>query len=122
MIIGTDSGCSEKKYNKMDLIEKLYMNKDVYLNKTMRQAGAVLFLMCDKVREFVNEWYELGCDYHNIDDSPSIIKNFDCFKEHRHDQSIFSLLIKKNNLVSEYSLVKGKFIIYDRNKTGLSKI
>lgn len=68
----------------------------------------------------VNEWYELGCDYHNIDDSPSILKNIDGFIEHRHDQSIFSLLTKKYNLFSERSLYNS--IHYIRNKSGISKI
>ena len=66
----------------MDLIEKLYMNKDIFLNSKQHHSGAILFLICDKTRNLVNQWYELGCDYHNIDDSPSIIKNDVVFKEH----------------------------------------
>ena len=36
-------------------------------------------------------------NYHLIDDSPSIEANFSCFKENRHDQSIFSILSKLYN-------------------------
>jgi hypothetical protein len=48
-------------------------------------------------------------DYHNVDDTPSIIPNCPNFHQHRHDQSLFSLLVKKNNLDS-------KNIINNNNK------
>jgi len=117
-IIGTRV-CIEKQYNKMDLIEKLNMYDDKYLNTPQHQAGALLFLVCDKTRNLVKQWYELGSDYHNIDDGPSIRKNLDCFREHRHDQSIFSLLTKKYDLFSQRSLYCVEYI---RNRTGVSKI
>jgi len=117
-IIGTRN-CIEKQYNKMDLVEKLGMSDDMHLNTLQHQAGALLFLVCDKTRNLVNQWYEIGSDYHNIDDSPSILKNLDCFREHRHDQSIFSLLTKKYDLFSPRSL---NCVEYIRNRTGVSKM
>ena len=95
---------TEKIWNKMDLIKSLNMDEDIYLNKPQHQATAILFLVCDETKQFVNEWYDIGCNYHNIDDSPSIIPNLPCFREHRHDQSIFSLLSKKYKLIGKYSL------------------
>jgi len=118
-IIGTLT-CTEKYYNKMDLVEKLDMNKDIYLNSAQRQGGTNLYLVCNETRHLVNEWYEIGCDYHNIDDSPSILKNIDGFIEHRHDQSIFSLLTKKYNLFSERFLISSIYLL--RNTSGTSKI
>jgi len=88
----------------MDLIKKMDMNKDEFLNTRQRQAGTLLFLVCKETRQLINEWYELACDYHNIDDSPSISENLIGFREHRHDQSIFSLLSKKYNLFSNHNL------------------
>lgn len=107
----------EKDWCKMDLIEKLNAT-DVF--SPQRQAGAILFLVCDETRNLVNEWYTTGCDYHNIDDSPSILENMNGFKEHRHDQSIYSLLTKKYNIYSNHDL--GCAIYYNRNKTGISKL
>lgn len=103
-LIGTYTTYMEKQYNKMDLILYLDMLDDKYLNTYQHQAGLILIFICDKTRSLINEWYNIGCDYHNIDDSQSINKNLDCFIEHRHDQSIFSLLTKKYNLFSRYSL------------------
>ena len=96
------------------------MNKNEYLDTDQRQAGTILFLVCKETRLFVNEWYEISSDYHNIDDSVSVTPNFGCFREHRHDQSIFSLLTKKHNIFSETYLTDA--IHYIRNKTGKSKI
>lgn len=111
----------DQYYTKMDLIEKLNMNSKKYLNTAQQQAGVVLYLACNETRNLVNEWYNLGCDYHNIDDTPSIIRNLVEFKCHRHDQSIFSLLVKKNNLCSKHNL-KCDFIRVIRNKSGISKL
>ena len=94
----------EHRWNKMDLVEKLDMNKPEYMDTLQRDAGTIMFLVCEKTRKFVDEWYELSCDYHLIDNSPSILKNHIEFREHRHDQSIFSLLYKKHNMFSNYSL------------------
>jgi hypothetical protein len=118
-IIGTYTYI-EKDWNKMDLIIKLNMLDDKYLNTSQHQAGAILFLVSDKTRYIVNEWYQLGCDYHNIDDTPSIQPNLPCFRQHRHDQSIFSLLTKKYQLYSNYTLYN--CIKYSRNKSGNSKL
>jgi len=42
-------------------------------------------------------WYETCCNYHLLNDEPSISKNYEEFIEHRHDQSIFSIIRKKFN-------------------------
>ena len=118
-IIGS-TVAQEKEWNKMDLVTLLDMNKDCYLRTPQRQAGVNMFFICPETRKLVNEWYDLACDYHLIDDSPSIIPNHDGFVEHRHDQSIYSLLTKKYNLYSEWSL-EGCCIKCVRNISGISK-
>jgi hypothetical protein len=110
----------EKNWNKMDLIIKMGMRYKMHLNSPQHEAGQILFLVCNKTRDFVNEWYKLACVYHNIDDSPSINENVPSFKQHRHDQSIFSLLMKKNSINSKIYLKE--YINYNRNKSGKSKI
>jgi hypothetical protein len=116
-IVGTKI-FNECEWNKMDLLLLLDVLDDKYLNTPQHQAGAILLYICDKTRAFVNEWYELACNYHNIDDSPSVQPNFDCFSEHRHDQSIFSLLSKKYNMYSNENLEE--CIEYARNRGGVS--
>jgi len=120
-IIGCDTKCLEKVWNKHDLIEFLDMNKDEYLNTNQHQAGALLIFVCDETRKLINEWYMVACDYHSIDDSPSILPNCPEFKEHRHDQSIFSLLTKKYNLFST-TCIDTYCIKYMRNRSGTTKL
>ena len=120
-IMGCDTKCIEQIWNKRDLIELMNMNKDEYLTTTQREAGALLILVCDETRNLIEEWYTIACDYHNIDDSPSILPNCPEFKEHRHDQSIFSLLTKKYNIFST-TCIKSHCIKYVRNRSGNSKI
>lgn len=98
--------CLEYVWNKMDLIENLDMNHDAYLNTRQRQAGSIMILNNKKTRELIDNWYTLSSQYHFIDDTPSIIKNISGFKEHRHDQSIYSLLTKKYNIYSNVDMVE----------------
>ena len=90
---------SEYKFNKMDLIHKLNMNNNVEeLEMRQIQSGFIFLEVSQQFKNIIKEWYELACNYHYINDNPSIIPNNSNFIEHRHDQSIFSLLIKKNKL------------------------
>ena len=110
---------TEKNWNKMDLILHLNANSSEFIETPQRQAGAQLLYVCDKTRRLVNEWYETACNYHLIDDSPSIAKNCDGFREHRHDQSIFSLLTKKYNIKNTLNIESIVEVI--RNRSGHAK-
>jgi len=116
-IIDSYTGWPEYNWNKMDLILLLDMNDEKYLLPNQNQASTLLLYVCNNSRQLVNEWYDIACDYHNIDDNPSIARNIDGFIEHRHDQSIYSLLVKKKNL---FCKTKSMYDYVDiaRNKTG----
>ena len=116
---GPNGYYAEKNWQKMDLLVKMDMVNDGFMNSPHREAGMIMFLVCNRTIDFVNQWYELACDYHNIDDSPSERPNDGSFVEHRHDQSIFSLLTKKYDLLSQHSL--RTCIDYARNLSGVSK-
>lgn len=116
-LLGTNTWQLERNYNKMDLFLKLNMNDPKYTESLQNQAGALLFMVCDDTRGLINEWYTLGSDYHNIDDSPSVSPNFDGFRDHRHDQSIFSLITKKSGIYSKTEL-DTKCVKYIRNRSG----
>ena len=80
----------------------------------------IVFYVNDKTRQLVNEWYKISSIYHLIDDSESVSKNNPSFRQHRHDQSIFSLLTKKYNIFSKKDI--RNIIEINRNKSGTSKI
>ena len=99
-------GLPEINLSKMDLIHRLDMQNNELIYSDQYGATVQLIYVCNETREFYNIFYNYGIDYYNIDDSPSILKNIDNFFEHRHDQSIFSLLIKKYNLFSDIIINK----------------
>jgi len=97
-IISFSKGEKELKWNKSDTIKRLGVTvkeEDIQI-----QAGTLLIYVCKETRLFIDEWYSICCekDYHYIDDSASNEPNHEIFIEHRHDQSIFSLLLKKHNI------------------------
>jgi len=111
---------NEYAFSKMDLILKLGMTnyREVYFCQI--ESGIILLEVSNVIRKIIKEWYELCCDYHNIDDSPSINPNVKFFYEHRHDQSVFSLLLKKYKIFTDI-IKENKCIKYIRNRTGKSK-
>jgi len=102
--------CNEQDWSKMDLIKYLNMENSNLLKINQRQSSAILFKKCKETLDLVKEWYNISCNYHMIDDSPSIAPNVGSFKEHRHDQSVFSLLTKKYNIFSNETINKGVYI------------
>ncbi len=96
-ILVTSTGSSDCKYTKKDLIIKIGLENEIeLLKKTQYQANYILIKKTPKIMNLINEWYHIAStNYNLINDEPSKEKNFDEFIEHRHDQSIFSLLLKK---------------------------
>lgn len=84
----------EQKYTKMDTIVSIYRgNYDIFESPQI-VATAFVYKKCQNTENIMSMWYQKSCVYHLIDDSPSTFENDPSFKEHRHDQSIFSLVFK----------------------------
>ncbi len=83
----------ENTWTKMDTITELD-GIDV-MNSGQLIATSFILKKCNHTIDLVNKWYNFCCNYHLIDDTPSINKNHSNFKDHRHDQSIFSIIRKK---------------------------
>jgi len=112
---------NEIHWNKHDLLEYLRISLDDPMLLTNQiQSGTILLIKNSINMQIMNEWYTIANHYHLIDDSPSILPNSVMFREHRHDQSIFSLLIKKHQVLSKTTLEKAIHII--RNRSGISQL
>jgi len=62
-------------------------------------AGVILVKKCSNSMSIIDEWCSIiASDFSLLDDTPSKTGNIDGFIEHRHDQSIFSLLCLKYNI------------------------
>ena len=92
--------------NKMDVIYNLGMENNNLIYTHQYGASVQIIYVCKETRDLIKSIYDYICqDYHNIDDTPSIIPNHPYYYEHRHDQSLFSLLVKKNNLNIEENII-----------------
>lgn len=119
-LICTSTDNVVKKWCKMDLLVKFGMNEPKIMNSIQLQAGILILEVCEKTRQFMNEWYNLCCNYHFIDDTPSIIPNCSDFIEHRHDQSVFCLLFKQYGF--QINTTANSSIVIARNRSGDSII
>lgn len=115
-VIGSECN-RERNMNKMDLMVYMDALDEKYLSSSQRQATAVMIYKEASTMEFVRKWYEIGCMYNYIDDSPSVYRNYPCYDEHRHDQSIFSLLTKKMNMYCTTERIESAIYIL-RNREG----
>ena len=92
----------EFKYSKGDLFAYFNCQKNMdIINAPQYWAGSFFLRKQEKTHIFLQEWIEVfEKKFELIDDSPSRLKNFEGFIENRHDQSVFSILCKKNNIKS----------------------
>lgn len=111
----------DKHMNKMDLVLYLEMQNHPGFMTEQIQATTFLIEKTDETYALIKEWYETCENYHMINDEPSFSKNRSDYDEHRHDQSIFSLLLKKrgfyDNVPKEITLEN--VICLSRNRSGI---
>ncbi len=69
--------------------------EEAFLATPQIAGGIQVLRKCQHSLDVTREWLNLATEnYHWIDDSPSHLPNHPDFREHRHDQSIISLLVK----------------------------
>ena len=87
-----------KNYCKMDVINKYNMN-DLVFNKNAIEcwAGAFFLRKTSFTEKIMDEWFSMCKIYEDISDSPSLQKS-PTFMDHRHDQSLLSIIAYKYNI------------------------
>ena len=85
----------EKHWSKMSLVHYLECNDPKYLETGQINATVFLLKKTSKVVEMIDTWFNVCSLEWTIDDTSSTIANDPEFKDHRHDQSVFSLIRKK---------------------------
>lgn len=92
----------EKEWTKRDAFLLMGCDSPIYSETKQRLASFSLWRKSDLSMKFLNEWIRLSKDKRILTDIPNTLgkPNYINFKEHRHDQSIFSLLTKKYKLVA----------------------
>ena len=90
----------EERWTKEDLFVHFGVSpSDPIRTSNQIVSGVFLFRVGKETSELIGEWLKTYyTDFDLATDKPSKIKNLGKFSEHRHDQSIFSLLIKRRKV------------------------
>jgi len=98
LVTRSDSGQPEKKWTKGDLLDYFNVRNDSLITETPQlQANIIFIRKSEKTMGVIKKWLSIYYSNFNlVDDSPSSSLNMEDFMEHRHDQSLFSVLLKKH--------------------------
>ena len=92
-----------KNWCKMDVIHKYNMFHKVFSeNAEDCWGGALIVKKTENSIRYIQEWLDMCCIYEDITDSKSKIENNKLFREHRHDQSLLSIIIHKYNIQMQF--------------------
>ena len=61
-------------------------------------AGGMVIKKTANTTKYIQEWLDLASVYENITDSPRVLRNSSDFREHRHDQSMLSMVVYKYDI------------------------
>lgn len=87
----------ESRHTKMDTVRALCepgAEALSTLSTPQLWAGGWVVKKCDRVVSILERWRRVFDNLHLVDDSPSLEPNAKDFVEHRHDQSVLSILVK----------------------------
>jgi hypothetical protein len=92
-----DVGMPEYMWCKGDTAQRVVNNSPEFLNSGQLISGIVMWRNDDLNRQLVDDWAAISVadGYRYVTDVASQAPNWTGFREHRHDQSVLSLLIKK---------------------------
>lgn len=89
----------EYQYTKGDVLKYFDIDMNSEIAKSQQfWSGLIFFKNNNFTKNFVNQWSEACKKNYLIDDSESSSVNHKNFIEHRHDQSIFSIIAKSHNV------------------------
>ena len=93
----------ERSYTKRDAFVLLEADNPKFTDTMQRSGTYIVIKKCREAVDFVEEWYSACRDYRIITDSRNRMgkKNYPEFIDHRHDQSILSIIAKKHG-IKEY--------------------
>ena len=99
-VIPFELQCLERQYTKRDAFILMNCDQPEFYDTKQRLATFSVWKKSDFSMNFIDQWLSYACDERLITDIDNTCgyPNYDGFIEHRHDQSIFSLLTKIHGL------------------------
>lgn len=89
---------AQSTWCKKDLFEFIFEEKYDYSDRPQMLASYIFLRKTESSIKFIEDWLNISSNYHLITDEPSISENYNDFREHRHDQSIYSLLVYRDKI------------------------
>lgn len=99
-VMSTGHSGKNSQYTKRDTFILMNLDYEEYVNDRQKTASCNIIIKKENTLNFVNEWLNYSENPNIITDFPNTQgkDNYADFIDHRHDQSIFSLLCKKYNV------------------------
>lgn len=92
-----------KNWCKIDVILKYDMSKKIFdENAEECWGGALVIKKNENTIKYMKEWLDMCCIYEDITDAPSKVENSGLFCEHRHDQTLLSIILYKYNIPMQF--------------------
>lgn len=87
----------ERHFTKRDAFILMDCDTPAFTETKQRLASFVLLKKTDRAQRFVREWLNYCQDERIVTDNPNVMgkKNYEGFRDNRHDQTVLSLLSKK---------------------------
>jgi hypothetical protein len=100
LLFELDNIHQNKRWTKRDCFHYIGLDSEPYLSQSQLLASYIIMRKNKFVVDFMNEWLKFSEDYRIITDSTNEcgLPNYEEFVDHRHDQSILSLLGRKYNI------------------------
>lgn len=92
------TGLFEREYTKRDTFELMDLDEPKYTDSSQREATYIWLIKSQFTTHLIEEYLEYAQNPRIITDLKSELSNYPEFKDHRHDQSIWSLLCKKYDI------------------------
>lgn len=112
MIFSLQNELLEKKYTKRDTLLLTNCDEEKYINTPQSIGGYMICRKSPEVEAFFDEVLKYAQDIRAISDRPNELgsPNYEGFVDHRHDQSVISLMSKKHEIKrfrdpSQYGLI-----------------
>jgi hypothetical protein len=85
-----------ENWTQKDMFVRMGCDEEKYWKAPQIQVNIMAFCKNERTMAIAEEWVRHAIDYETI--IQNVLPNHNGFKEHRHEQSIFSLLVVKHNL------------------------
>lgn len=115
-VLAFEMGFLQRHWTKRATIEALERRGPVDLEAGQLVATCFMLRAGPETRALASAWYEICSDYNLLDDSPSrdasgaVLPEDPTFREHRHDQAIWSMLVRQYRVPIENDAKDPQFI------------